>query len=62
MIPDNDGPGWERAAKLCRELYGAVSRLRVFDLPTSTKDITDWFAAGHSETELLASLEGLHAV
>ena len=62
VIPDNDGPGWERAAKLCRELYGAVSRLRVFDLPTSTKDITDWFNSGHSETELFASLEGLHAV
>ena len=62
VIPDNDAPGWEQAAKLCRELFGTVARLRVFDLPTGTKDITDWFAVGHSETELIAILEGVHAV
>ena len=62
IIPDNDAPGWERAAMLCRELYGAVARLRVYDLPETIKDISDWFAAGHSECELIAQLEGEYAV
>ena len=28
----------------------------------NTKDISAWFAAGHSECELIAMLEGVHAV
>ncbi|MDA1315123.1 MAG: CHC2 zinc finger domain-containing protein [Acidobacteria bacterium] len=62
VIPDNDGPGWERAVSILRELVGNVARLRLYDLPAETKDITDWFAAGHSEVELIATLEGVHAV
>ena len=62
LVPDNDGPGWERALEISRELFGCVARLRVFDLPDGVKDISDWFAAGHSECELIAMLEGCHAV
>ena len=61
--PDNDKSGWRRAVELSRELVGKVERLVVFnDLPRGTKDITEWFEAGHSETELISILEGVHAV
>ena len=62
IIPDNDAPGWERATVIARGLLGVAARIRIFDLPKSTKDISDWFAAGHSECELIAMLEGVHAV
>ena len=62
IVPDNDPPGWERAAVIAEALIGSVVRLRVLDLPREIKDISDWFAAGHSETELIATLEGVHAV
>ncbi len=62
VIPDNDGDGWQRALTIARELLGHVVRLRIFDLPKDVKDISDWFAAGHSECEFIAMLEGCHAV
>jgi putative DNA primase/helicase len=62
IIPDNDAPGWERATVIARALLGVAARIRIFDLPKGTKDISDWFAAGHSECELIAMLEGVHAV
>ena len=30
----------------------------VLELPREHKDITDWFIAGHSESELIAMVEG----
>jgi len=62
IIPDNDQPGWNRAATVAKALLGHASRIRVLDLPENTKDISDWFDAGHSECELIAMLEGVHAV
>ena len=63
VIPDNDVPGWTRAVKVCRELVGKVARLRIHELPEDIKDVSDWFAAGHSEVELIESLErSPHAV
>jgi len=62
IIPDNDQPGWNRAATLAKALLGKAARIRVLDLPPNTKDISAWFAAGHSECELIAMLEGVHAV
>ncbi len=61
IIPDNDAPGWERATTIARALLGSAASIIVFDLPQETKDITDWFRAGHSECELIALLEGVHA-
>ena len=58
IIPDNDVPGWARAVRVCRELVNNVARLRIFDLPEDIKDVSDWFAAGHSEIELVENLEG----
>jgi 5S rRNA maturation endonuclease (ribonuclease M5) len=62
IIPDNDQPGWERVKVIARALLGHAARIRVLDLPRETKDISDWFAAGHSECELIAMLEGVYAV
>ncbi len=62
IIPDNDGPGWTRAKAIAGALLGHAERIRVLDLPRETKDISDWFAAGHRECELIAMLEGVHAV
>jgi 5S rRNA maturation endonuclease (ribonuclease M5) len=62
IVPDNDAPGWERAAVIAKALIGSAVRIRVHDLPRSTKDISDWFAAGHSDTELIALLEGVDGV
>ena len=58
VIPDNDPPGWNRALSVCRELVGKVARLRIHELPEAIKDVSDWFAAGHSEVELIETLEG----
>jgi len=62
LIPDNDRPGWERVKVIARALLGHAARIRVLDLPRETKDIFDWFAAGHSECELIAMLEGVNVV
>lgn len=62
IIPDNDRPGWDRARVIARALLGTAVRIRVLDLPRAQKDITDWFEGGHSESELIARLEGVHAV
>ena len=47
--------------KRYKALIGTAARIRVHDLPQDNKDITDWFTAGHSETELIALLEGVNA-
>jgi hypothetical protein len=62
IVPDNDESGWRPARTIARALLGTAARIRVLDLPDSTKDITDWFAAGHSECELIAMWEGTHAI
>ena len=63
LVPDNDRPGWKRAETIARALLGHAARIIVFnDLPPNIKDISDWFAAGHSECELIAILEGVNAV
>lgn len=61
IIPDNDQPGWERAATIARALLGVAASIIVFDLPPDSKDVTDWFDAGHAECELIALLERVHA-
>jgi putative DNA primase/helicase len=62
IVPDNDKPGWDRAAVIARCLHGHAARIRVLDLPREVKDISDWFATGHSECGLIAMLEGgVHA-
>jgi 5S rRNA maturation endonuclease (ribonuclease M5) len=60
--PDNDAPGWKRATVIARALLGTAAKIRILDLPRQHKDITEWFNAGHSDCELIALLEVVHAV
>jgi DNA primase len=57
LIPDNDEPGRRRVLAVGRALQGKAARIIVWK-PEDAKDISDWFARGHSETELIAQVEG----
>jgi putative DNA primase/helicase len=57
LIPDNDGPGRKRVLRIARALLGNAARIVVWE-PEGSKDISDWFRAGHSELELIAQIEG----
>jgi len=57
LIPDNDTPGRKRVARIARALLGNVERLVILELEDG-KDVTEWFARGHSEVELIAQLDG----
>lgn len=57
LIPDNDAPGRRRAVEIARALQGKVSKLVFLELEGGAKDITEWFASGHSEVELVALVE-----
>jgi 5S rRNA maturation endonuclease (ribonuclease M5) len=56
LIPDADTPGRQRGLTIARALVGRVARLVLFDLE-GAKDITEWFACGHSEIELIAQVD-----
>lgn len=56
LIPDNDSPGRRRVLRIARALLGHAARVIVQKLGHG-KDITDWFARGHSELELVALVE-----
>jgi putative DNA primase/helicase len=58
LIPDRDAPGRARVVRIAKALFGHVAKLIILDLDHSGKDVSDWFAAGHSEVELLSLLEG----
>lgn len=59
LIPDNDAPGRERVLRIARALSGNVAKLVILTLDDpGVKDVSDWFAAGHSEVELIAMLDG----
>lgn len=62
LIPDNDSTGWKRVIRIGRELLGTAARIRVLDLPKDANDVTEWFQRGHLQAELIAKLEGVHAV
>jgi putative DNA primase/helicase len=57
LLPDNDPPGKARVLIIARALLGNVARLVILELE-GAKDVTDWFNHGHSETELIAHVEG----
>jgi putative DNA primase/helicase len=56
LIPDNDRPGRERAARMARALLGRVTRLVILELE-GAKDVTEWFEKGHGELELIELVE-----
>jgi putative DNA primase/helicase len=57
LIPDNDEPGRARVLTIARALLGVATRLLIFELEDG-KDVTEWFARGHSELELIAQVHG----
>lgn len=58
LVPDNDPPGRQRVREIVAALTGKVARLVVLTLEgPGVKDVSDWFAAGHSELELIAQLD-----
>jgi putative DNA primase/helicase len=57
VIPDNDTPGRRRALTIARALWGHAASISVLEL-TDGKDVSDWFARGHSELELVALVGG----
>jgi 5S rRNA maturation endonuclease (ribonuclease M5) len=59
LIPDRDRPGRERVVRIARALFGHVAKLIILDLEHEGKDVTDWFASGHSELEFIALAEGV---
>jgi putative DNA primase/helicase len=59
LIPDNDQPGREHMLKVMRALLPHVAKLSVIELDEGCKDVSDWFSAGHSELELIDSIEAL---
>jgi hypothetical protein len=56
LIPDNDGPGIERAARIARSLLHRVTRLAILELE-GAKDVSEWFEKGHGELELIELIE-----
>lgn len=56
VIPDNDQPGRDRAARIARALIGRVTRLVILELE-GAKDVTDWIEKGHGEFELIKLVE-----
>jgi putative DNA primase/helicase len=62
IVPDNDVPGCKRAQVISKALLGSAARIRGLVLPKEAKDMTNWFASGHSEVELISILEGFDAI
>lgn len=58
LIPDSDEPGYERVRTIARALLGAAAKIVIVTLDDGSKDISEWFARGHSELELIAEVEG----
>jgi putative DNA primase/helicase len=64
IVPDMDECGLARGSEIASAMLGSASSIVLFrkgDLGTF-KDITEWFDAGHSECELIALIEGSHAI
>lgn len=55
VLPDNDEPGREHAAKVARSLQGVAAGVRVLELPNLPPkgDVSDWLDAGGLVDELL---------
>ncbi|BDG62321.1 AAA family ATPase [Caldinitratiruptor microaerophilus] len=55
VLPDNDQPGRDHAARVVASLRGVAASVRLIELPGLPEkgDVSDWFAQGHSADELL---------
>ena len=57
LLPDADQPGRARVVRIARALLGKAARIIILELE-GAKDVTQWFEQGHSETYLIAQVEG----
>jgi len=58
VIPDTDDVGRLHGQHVARSLQPVAAQIITVDLsPDGVKDITEWFAAGHSEVELVETVE-----
>jgi putative DNA primase/helicase len=57
LLPDADEPGRRRVLTIARALIGKAARIIVLEL-NGAKDVSEWFEQGHSETYLIAQVEG----
>lgn len=57
VVPDQDAPGFAHAEQVMTSLKGIAASLRLLSLPS--KDVSDWFAEGHTAAELEAKAAGL---
>ncbi len=59
ILPDNDKPGIEHAAKVAQSLKSAAKSVTVVDLPGLPEkgDVYDWFAAGNTKQDLIQLTE-----
>ncbi|HPQ16670.1 MAG TPA: hypothetical protein PLP04_15670 [Bryobacteraceae bacterium] len=57
ILPDNDEPGLAHARQVAAALLPHAAQMAIINLP-GAKDVSDWFAAGHSELELCALVDG----
>jgi DNA primase len=54
LIPDKDAPGRQRVLRIARALLGHAAKITVWEPDDlRAKDVTDWFALGHSELQLI---------
>jgi 5S rRNA maturation endonuclease (ribonuclease M5) len=57
LLPDADQPGRARVVRIARALLGIAAHIIILELE-GAKDVTQWFEQGHSETYLIAQVEG----
>lgn len=52
IIPDNGGPGRNHANHVAKSTYDVASRVRLLELPSEFRDISNWLDNGHTADEL----------
>jgi hypothetical protein len=55
ILPDNDDVGQRHAEDIARNLHAVAVTVKIVSLPglAVSGDVSDWFAAGHSQNDLL---------
>lgn len=52
IIPDNDEPGRQHASQVAASCDGKAKRIRILEIPSQFKDVSDWLSAGHTRDDL----------
>lgn len=58
ILPDHDGPGMKYARSALADIVKVAESVKIVELPglAEKQDVFDWFAMGHSATDLLAEV------